>query len=465
MKVCFRKMAFMTFLFVFFSQVVVLAAARPVSLTGMRYHGNDTKDRIVFDMSEVPQYTVSESADGKTLTIEFINTVNKQKLKPAIVSDTIASVTSQAVGRNFRVVISLNAAMDYKVQKLANPARLFIDISKEYEQTIQEDAAPGLTHTTYVRRDGRGMLSAHFLEVDRSRYALKPVLGNGEILGRERLSSISDGQNALAAINASYFNPDGTLFGITKIDGTIVATTYFTRSAFAILADGRAAIGTFGYDGSVTIGKAVVPIAGVNCEREENSLVIYNPYYNDTTGTNEYGREFIVRNGRVSAIQQMNAQIPQDGVVISVHGTARDAFTGVRVGDKVTIREELGNPWNQASMILGVGPILVRNGKVNVTAQAEQFPGDIAYGRAPRTAIGILPNGHILLAVVDGRQDSSIGCTLTEMGELMKKFGSVDALNFDGGGSSEMILGGQILNNPSDGAERPLGCALVVVKK
>ena len=132
---------------------------------------------------------------------------------------------------------------------------------------------------------------------------------------------------------------------------------------------------------------------------------------------------------------------------------------------EAAIRESLGAPWDQASMILGVGPVLVRNGQVDVTAQAEQFPGDIAYGRAPRTAVGIMPNGHILLAVVDGRQASSIGCTLTEMGELMKKFGASDALNFDGGGSSEMILGGRILNNPSDGAERPLGCALVVVKK
>ena len=51
------------------------------------------------------------------------------------------------------------------------------------------------------------------------------------------------------------------------------------------------------------------------------------------------------------------------------------------------------------------------------------------------------------------------------MGELMKKFGAVDAINFDGGGSSEMIVGGQIQNSPSDGAERPVGSAIVVVKK
>ena len=48
---------------------------------------------------------------------------------------------------------------------------------------------------------------------------------------------------------------------------------------------------------------------------------------------------------------------------------------------------------------------------------------------------------------------------------VMKKFGATDALNFDGGGSSEMVVGGQIQNSPSDGSERPVGSAIIVVKK
>ena len=71
----------------------------------------------------------------------------------------------------------------------------------------------------------------------------------------------------------------------------------------------------------------------------------------------------------------------------------------------------------------------------------------------------------MLLAVVDGRQASSIGCTLDEFAELLVKFGAQEAINFDGGGSSEMVLGGQILNSPSDGTERKVGSALAVLKK
>ena len=147
------------------------------------------------------------------------------------------------------------------------------------------------------------------------------------------------------------------------------------------------------------------------------------------------------------------------------HGSAKDALTGVRVGDKMEIIESIGSPWDKAPQVLGVGPRLLVNGAVQVTAAEEQFGGDVANGRAPRTAIGILPNRHVLLAVVDGRQNNSIGCTLTEMGELLKKFGAVNAVNFDGGGSSELVIGGRIINKPSDGSERSVGSALVVCAK
>ena len=140
-------------------------------------------------------------------------------------------------------------------------------------------------------------------------------------------------------------------------------------------------------------------------------------------------------------------------------------FAGVKVGDKAVIHEELGEPWNKAVQIFGAGPTLVENGAVHVTAAEEEFPSDIASGRAPRTAIAVLKNGNYLLAVVDGRQDSSIGCTLTEFAELLVKFGAVQAINFDGGGSSEMVIGGQVMNSPSDGSERKVGAALLVVNK
>jgi hypothetical protein len=85
----------------------------------------------------------------------------------------------------------------------------------------------------------------------------------------------------------------------------------------------------------------------------------------------------------------------------------------------------------------------------------------------PRTAIGVNRNGRWLyLAVVDGRQPFySTGATFQELAELLKDLGSHYAMALDGGGSSTLVIEGElgnpvILNSPIDsyipGRERPV---------
>lgn len=462
MKSIYRRSILLLFILLTACQVVALAA--PAALNGVRFSSGAEHDRIVLDLSTLPAYKVTTANNGQRIVVD-LGSVADTAAKPAMQSDFIQQVSFQKANGRLQMVIDLYAAATYRVQTLQNPTRLFVDINKTFETTTQQTPGPGLTHTTYVRKDGRGMLTAHFLEVDKNTYTVRQALSNGKIPGRETVSGISDENNAVAAINSSYFSLNGELIGITKIDGSVVGTTYFNRSAFGIMPDGTVIFGKGSYDGTVTVGKVSLPVAGVDCERGENNLTLYNSYYGATTNTNEFGEEYVVKNGRIAAIQQANTAIPAHGVVISAHGTAKDALAGVKVGDPVTIREELGTKWDQARQIVGAGPTLVENGQVHVTAAEEQFPADIASGRAPRTAVGVLKNGNFLFAVVDGRQDSSIGCTLTEWAALLKKFGAVNAINFDGGGSSEMVIGGQVINSPSDGSERKVGAALLVVKK
>jgi hypothetical protein len=44
--------------------------------------------------------------------------------------------------------------------------------------------------------------------------------------------------------------------------------------------------------------------------------------------------------------------------------------------------------------------------------------------------------------------------TLRELAELFVRLGASDALNLDGGGSTTMVIGGELQNVPSDGLER-----------
>ena len=92
------------------------------------------------------------------------------------------------------------------------------------------------------------------------------------------------------------------------------------------------------------------------------------------------------------------------------------------------------------------GPALVEDGSVSVGANDE-------VGRAmasnPRTAVGIIDDLHYVFVVSDGRTAESEGLTLKELAEFMQKLGVKTAYNLDGGGSSTMWFGGQVINNPT----------------
>ena len=327
------------------------------------------------------------------------------------------------------------------------------------------DLAPGLTETLYSRWNDDGPVQAYFIEADKSKFALKPALDDGQVLGRGTVSYIADEYNAVAAVNASYFGSDGTIIGLMKIDGIICGTTYYKRGSIGIMPDGSAIFGQPIYSGLVNLGGVSIPVGGVDAPRGEDTLVIYNRFYGNTTRTNDYGQEYIVRDGKVIGINNADTKIPYDAQVISVHGTIKDALAGVKIGDSVEILENIGGKWNEAVHILGAGPCLVERGRVRVSSGEEKFLPDVAYGRAPRSAVGITKKGNFVLAVVDGRSSESHGCTLTEWANLLREYGCYEAINLDGGGSSAIVAQGKLLNSPSDGGERRVGSALIILPK
>lgn len=117
---------------------------------------------------------------------------------------------------------------------------------------------------------------------------------------------------------------------------------------------------------------------------------------------------------------------------------------------------------------LSAGPVLLKDGKCPFDftetskgadyylSNYEIMPYDIfGVGVSPdRTAIGCTDDGRIVLFICDGRIDSSKGATLTELAAIMKGLGCTDAVNFDGGGSTGMVIDGEHLNDTSAEASR-----------
>ncbi len=144
------------------------------------------------------------------------------------------------------------------------------------------------------------------------------------------------------------------------------------------------------------------------------------------------------------------------------------------------------------NVALQAGPQLIRGGQVvlhQASFVAERFrtigtadptaplvfPTDTDRTRAGRIGIGVTSTNSLVILAVQGTSSLSdtgseapLGCTLTELSEALLEAGAVEALNCDGGGSTQVFAGPGVLLSSTDaravpGAlfDRPLPVAAV----
>jgi exopolysaccharide biosynthesis protein len=119
-----------------------------------------------------------------------------------------------------------------------------------------------------------------------------------------------------------------------------------------------------------------------------------------------------------------------------------------------------------STQIVGGGPELLHDGRRVGDLAVTERPS-FAAERNPRTAAGFdARTRHLWLVVVDGRRARySAGMTLPELADLLQALGATDAVNFDGGSSSVMVVESHLTNHPSGvGGERPVANALALVR-
>ncbi|MHB1651984.1 MAG: phosphodiester glycosidase family protein [Desulfitobacteriaceae bacterium] len=105
-------------------------------------------------------------------------------------------------------------------------------------------------------------------------------------------------------------------------------------------------------------------------------------------------------------------------------------------------------------------PNLIVNGKPVIS-------GDGGWGVAPRTGIGQTADGTIIFVVIDGRQPTwSWGATLRDLMNVFVEYHAVNAVNLDGGSSSEIVYQGKVINRLWDiFGERYIPTGFVVLPK
>jgi exopolysaccharide biosynthesis protein len=123
--------------------------------------------------------------------------------------------------------------------------------------------------------------------------------------------------------------------------------------------------------------------------------------------------------------------------------------------------------WWKMRTAVGGGPVLVHDGKVDVTNREEQLFPDAIGEYQPRTAMGYTRDGRLIILAIQGRTpQKAAGATLQEEARIMQGLGCYEALNLDGGGSTCLLVNGKETVRPSGPeGQRPLPTVFLIKRK
>lgn len=335
--------------------------------------------------------------------------------------------------------------------------------------------APGLIYTKIVQR--QVPRRTFVLKVDLAKaLTLDVTLARSRLPARDQLSDIVRRHGALAGVNGDFggsgnpvhpFAQDGELLRTTSALGTLFAATrdesevLFGRPSVSVTLTDRNTGRVYTLDrwnqGEPMPGELVgfSPLGGTLELPPANAcsarLLPQGPP--EPAEPDGVRRDYVV--DTVACAEEPMTR--SGGVVISATPATDEATELLALAPGIPMRLRWSLGWANVFDAVGGAPLLLRDGEVVGECNS-------GCGRQPRTGVGVTAAGKILLVVVDGRQTRwSLGPTYLEFAQIMDDLGAVTALNLDGGGSSTMVVDGEVVNRPSDGHERAISNAILIL--
>jgi hypothetical protein len=326
--------------------------------------------------------------------------------------------------------------------------------------------------------------SLRLLRLDPSRVRLASALAGSTVPARATVLDIARRTRAIAAVNAGFFAPNGDPNGLLKIDGRLLSDTGRARGAVALFDRAGRLDGHFDQVSArvrVRFRRGAqwrtAAIDGVDTVRRLGRLMLYTPASGASTDT-AGGLEWTLEGAPLRATQAGtggNTAIPADGYVLSYGGPAPPpALAGLERAPAVEVRESIvvrsgrhAREWSRAGTLVGGAGLLLQEGRSLREWTVERLSTGFETTSHPRTVIARDRRGSWWLITIDGRQPGrAIGLSFTGMQVLLARLGATDALNLDGGGSTTMVVRGEVVNRPSDvTGPRPVSDALIVTKR
>lgn len=346
-----------------------------------------------------------------------------------------------------------------------------------WQVTTREDRAG--TTLFRIRRDSplvRGNVAVlPRQDLDRMRTVLASYhLVRGS--GRDIVPNLCARVHCHAAVNGDRFLLSGPEFGRISsalgVDGELVATqprppVDAPAAHLLVGKDGsmRGTIDQLPFAPNVIAGGVVLPV-DVNRQPTPDRTTVLTHRYSRESGTSADTVEYVL--SKVGGTQNDTVLLPQQRrqgsgpiglgeVVVAATGASAIASADAWWDAAVTAESaRYRSEFDAFREVIGGSPLLLDGGNYG-------FPPSDSDGKNPRTIVGWNAD-HVFLVAIDGRQPGwSTGLGLAEAAEMMRWLGATDALNLDGGGSTAFHGFNELRNRPSDGEQRLVASALVIM--
>jgi len=288
---------------------------------------------------------------------------------------------------------------------------------------------------------------------------------------RRAPSSFGRRENALVVINGGFFGQAGEHLSTFVEDGVIRATgVYPTRPMLVVTEAGQVDIGRYSVDTALIAGSIRIPVAAKNYPYENGRVFVYNHRYPIEELPQHGMYYYLLEDGKLRYYSASTSGLWLAPEVLLIACDILPEVNPLRQipdGAAVQLETRITNAAGQtvlAHSAIGGAPMLVENGAIEISVAADRVRADIARSERSRTAVALSRSGQLLLAVVKEMESAGYGgVTLTALAQLLIDEGAYTAMNLDGGGSSAIVVAGQLLNL-SEAQERPVTNVVVLTE-
>lgn len=427
--------------------------------------------RIVLDLDRPTPWQMTrltnsrDAVQPRELEVSVDAAADPQLLQTLKVQPGSALQSIRAASAQGRTMLRLKFSGDLRPQlsTLTNPNRLLIDLRPD--PVAQRDIlwARGLRWREQVVNLGTERFPVTWLTVNPRQPGLKlqPIWSHPKTLvGTAPLATMARRWQAAAAINGGFFNRDTQLpLGVIRQNSRWISSPILNRGAIAWNEAGDFKLGRLTLQETVTTTSGQRLPVLLNSGYVQKGIARYTPDWGLTyTPLTSNEGLTVVQNNQV--VRQLSGgpvgktafPIPANGYLL----VSRSVSQTLSLPIGTPLRSEITatpTEFNRYPQILGAGPVLLQNRHIVLDAKAEQFRPPFDRQLAPRSAIGQTADGTTLIVAVHNRVGGA-GPSLREMAQLMQQLGAVEALNLDGGSSTTLYLGGQLLDRHPSTAVR-----------